>query len=120
MENFFHYKTYIETDNPTEQSGLLPARRLYYNDMILNKPANKKEAIEHLNILSSNTHQVYTGVFLMVKENDISLSFYEKTDVTFNHLDTNDIEYYTTHCNPYDKKIRRNPFQVFGHRGAIV
>ena len=76
---------------------------VYYNDMILNKPANKKEAIEHLNILSANTHQVYTGVFLMVKEKDISLSFYEKTDVTFNHLDNNDIEYYTTHCNPYDK-----------------
>ena len=76
---------------------------VYYNDMILNKPADKKEAIEHLNILSANTHQVYTGVFLMVKEKDISLSFYEKTDVTFNHLYNNDIEYYTTHCNPYDK-----------------
>ena len=76
---------------------------VYYKNMILNKPKDKKEAIEHLNMLSANTHQVYTGVSLMIKGKNTNLSFFEKTDVTFNSLNSNDIEHYTTHCNPYDK-----------------
>ena len=56
------------------------------NNKILNKPLNKKEAINHLNLLSNNKHIVYTGVSLINLSQNINKTFIEKTIVYFNKL----------------------------------
>jgi septum formation protein len=68
---------------------------------ILNKPADRDEAIRMLTTLSGQTHQVFTGVCISsAKKRKI---FREETGVTFRHLTTADIEYYIDHFKPYDK-----------------
>ena len=76
---------------------------VYHDKKILNKPKNKDEAKEHLNILSDSTHIVYTGVFAHIKSSNTTLSFYDKTYVTFYKLNNKDINYYIDYFKPYDK-----------------
>ena len=73
------------------------------NNKILNKPSNKKEAINHLNLLSNTKHIVYTGVSLINLSQNINKSFIEKTTVYFNKLNNNEINNYVTKFKPYDK-----------------
>lgn len=68
---------------------------------ILGKPKSSKEAISMLKMLSGNTHTVYTGVAI-VKAAKKSV-FYEKTDVTFWELTSEEIEAYVNSGEPFDK-----------------
>lgn len=68
---------------------------------ILNKPGNRAEAIEMLSSLSGKTHTVMTGVCILTNEQEIS--FDDSTQVTFQDLDQNEIQYYIDHYKPYDK-----------------
>ena len=68
---------------------------------ILGKPADKEDARRMINLLSGKTHQVYTGVTLSLKGK--SLTFSEKTDVTFFPLSDEEIEEYISSKEPYDK-----------------
>lgn len=68
---------------------------------ILNKPANRAEAISMLTALSGKTHIVMTGVCILsvAKEE----SFDDTTEVTFKKLTQQEIEFYVDHYKPYDK-----------------
>lgn len=68
---------------------------------ILNKPADRNEAIEMLTQLSGNTHSVMTGVCILSKEKEIS--FDDTTQVTFVSLTRQEIEFYVDQYKPYDK-----------------
>lgn len=68
---------------------------------ILNKPNDRTEAIEMLSSLSGRTHTVMTGVCILTKEQEIS--FDDSTQVTFQDLDQNEIQYYIDQYKPYDK-----------------
>ena len=68
---------------------------------ILNKPANRAEAIMMLSSLSGNTHMVITGVCILSKEKEIS--FDDVTEVTFQSLSKEEIEFYVDSYKPYDK-----------------
>jgi septum formation protein len=68
---------------------------------IYEKPNDKPHAIEMLTALSGKTHEVITGVCILSKQKEISFS--EKTQVTFNALTREEIEYYVEHYKPYDK-----------------
>jgi len=68
---------------------------------ILNKPADRAEAIEMLTALSGTTHIVITAVCLLSK--DKSDCFEDWTEVTFKHLSQKEIEYYVDNYKPYDK-----------------
>jgi len=68
---------------------------------ILNKPADRDEAIKMLSALSGNTHRVMTGVSIISEEKEES--FDETTLVTFEKLSLRDIEFYIDHFQPYDK-----------------
>ena len=68
---------------------------------ILGKPNNRDEAISMLTRLSGHVHQVYTGVAIITGENTIM--FYEKTDVEFWPLKTQEIEQYVLTGEPFDK-----------------
>lgn len=69
--------------------------------IILGKPHNRTEAINMLQLLSSRTHQVITGVTILSNEKQIT--FHEITYVTFDNLSENDINTYIDSENVYDK-----------------
>ena len=74
-----------------------------YKNIILNKPKNRKEAFNHLNLLNNSKHTVYTGVALINKSKKIKKSFIDKTEVYFNKLTDKEIKYYIDKYRPYDK-----------------
>lgn len=67
----------------------------------LAKAADKEEAKAMLTLLSGNTHQVITGVCL--KTNIKTVSFSETTQVHFDKLSDEEIEYYIEKYQPFDK-----------------
>ncbi len=68
---------------------------------IINKPADRAEAIAMLQKLSGKKHRVITGVVILL--NDQEVSFSETTHVEFHPLTLQQIEYYVDHYQPYDK-----------------
>ncbi|EFA75829.1 hypothetical protein PPL_10884 [Heterostelium album PN500] len=76
-------------------------------DTILEKPKSIENAKEMLAGLSGRKHIVYTGVHLIVTNNDnqqsISKSFYEATEVEFDTLSDELIAYYVDNYKPLDK-----------------
>ena len=89
-----------------------------YGDEILGKPKDLADAYRMLRLLSGHTHQVYTGVTLILKktgsigedtgsaDDDIDirrLTFFEKTDVSFHELTDEEILAYVHTEEPLDK-----------------
>ena len=76
-----------------------------YRDEILGKPADKQEAYDMLSMLADRTHQVYTGVSLIVNKDGVTniKTFYEKTDVTFYPIYKEDLRRYVESGDPLDK-----------------
>ena len=72
---------------------------------ILGKPKDKEDARRMITMLSGKTHQVYTGVTLMIFKGERmhQETFYEKTDVTFYEMTAEQIEEYISTMEPYDK-----------------
>lgn len=68
---------------------------------ILNKPADRREAIDMLQSLSGRTHQVMTGVCILSREQE--RTFDDTTEVTFRKLSPEEIEFYIDRCQPFDK-----------------
>jgi septum formation protein len=71
------------------------------NKTILNKPKDRKEAIEMLQSLSGKIHLVITAVCLLSKEK--SICFDDRTEVTFKKLTNKEIEFYIDNYKPFDK-----------------
>lgn len=71
------------------------------NNKILNKPADKPEAISMLSALSGKTHLVMTGVCILSADKEES--FDDTTEVTFKKLSAEEIEFYIDNYKPYDK-----------------
>jgi len=76
-----------------------------YSGEILGKPIDEEDAKDMLSMLSDRTHQVYTGVSIVICENGESrkVTFSECTDVTFAMLDKYDIADYVASKDPLDK-----------------
>lgn len=72
---------------------------------ILGKPKDREDARRMITMLSGKTHQVYTGVTLMIFKDErmTQKTFYEKTDVTFYEMTEKQIEDYIHTSEPYDK-----------------
>lgn len=68
---------------------------------VFEKPKSSDEAIAMLKKLSGKTHEVITGVCILSKEKEVSFS--EKTSVTFEPLNENEIVYYVEQFKPFDK-----------------
>lgn len=68
---------------------------------IMNKPQDRSEAIAMLSELSGKTHLVMTGVCILSKEKEES--FDDTTEVTFQNLSQNEIEFYVDNYKPFDK-----------------
>ncbi|AXI08834.1 septum formation protein Maf [Oceanobacillus zhaokaii] len=72
-----------------------------YNQKIFEKPKNKEDAIQMLTALSGDVHEVYTGV--MIRSVDNEIVFAERTKVEFWPLTKDEIEWYISTNEPYDK-----------------
>jgi septum formation protein len=68
---------------------------------IYNKPENYEDGVRILSELSGNTHTVATGVCISTKNDKISFTI--KTEVTFEKITDNEINYYLTNYQPFDK-----------------
>lgn len=72
-----------------------------YKQTIFEKPNNKKQAYQMISALSGDVHDVFTGVMIRsCKERTV---FVERTRVEFWPLSTNEIEWYVSSKDPYDK-----------------
>ena len=70
------------------------------NGKILGKPNNEKDSVLMLRSLSGTTHEVITGVSLIVLESEIDITFNERTFVSFNTLSNEEILNYIKKYNP--------------------
>ncbi len=68
---------------------------------VLGKPADEAEAKDMLRLLSGRTHQVITGVTLLTC--DVKKTFAVQSEVTFDVLTEEEIEYYVKRYCPMDK-----------------
>jgi septum formation protein len=75
---------------------------VWCNGKMLGKPADEQEARQMLQMLSNNTHQVYTAVTLVTKNGEVD-AFVDRTDVTFRELTDNEIDFYIANRHPMDK-----------------
>lgn len=71
------------------------------NNTVIGKPNSRVDAIQCLEQLSAQTHQVITGVVLSYQDQVVSFS--ETTLVEFHPLTKNQIEFYVDKFKPYDK-----------------
>ena len=72
-----------------------------YENKVLGKPIDSKDAFRMLKELSGNTHTVYTGVSLLL--NGEINSFLDSTEVSFYDLSDEEITFYINHYKPMDK-----------------
>lgn len=68
---------------------------------LLNKPADREEALVMLKQLSGRSHQVYTGVCVATKE--WKHSFTDCTKVTFAKMSKRELQHYIENYKPFDK-----------------
>ena len=71
------------------------------NNTVIGKPFSRVDAIQCIEKLSDQAHQVITGVVLSYQ--DQLISFSETTLVEFHPLTKNQIEFYVDKFKPYDK-----------------
>ncbi|WP_304201358.1 Maf-like protein [Flavobacterium alvei] len=74
---------------------------VWHKNKALGKPKDALDAFEILKSLSNATHEVITSVCF--KTNTTVEVFYEVTQVTFNELSDEAIQYYIENYKPFDK-----------------
>ncbi len=88
--------------NNNEKTLVITADTIvWFNNQVLNKPKDFDEAVEMLQRLSGEKHQVYTAVCLKTKNKQ--KSFFACSDVYFRNLTKEEIYWYVENCKPYDK-----------------
>ncbi len=85
----------------TEQILITADTVVIKNDRILGKPATENEARTMLKSLSNGPHHVTTGVCIMF--NDQIILFDDTTEVHFNKLSREEIDFYIKNYAPFDK-----------------
>lgn len=74
---------------------------VWCGNQVLGKPVDSEDAVNILNAISGNTHEVITGVSIITKTK--SISFSESTRVTFEKMTEEEISFYVEKFRPYDK-----------------
>ena len=90
-----------------------------YEGKILGKPSDPEAAVKMLSMLQGNTHQVYTGVTVLVREEENWKvhTFHECTDVIFYPVTKEEIAEYVNSKDPMDKA---GSYGIQGAWGAYV
>ena len=76
---------------------------VYLNDKFYGKPKNSQESFKMLRSLSGKSHEVITGVSLILLSKNIDCTFYQKTIVTIEDMTNEEILAYIKEYNPLDK-----------------
>lgn len=74
-----------------------------YHHHVLGKPADEKDALRMIKLLSGQWHQVYTGLCLYDPAREIKLTGHEMTRVKFRKLSLPEIKRYVATGEPMDK-----------------
>jgi len=88
---------------------------VWCHESVLGKPANDKEAVSFLRMLSGCRHEVITAICL--RDNERKSLFSVTTGVTFRELSDEEIIYYVTNYHPYDKAGAYGIQEWIGLRG---
>lgn len=76
---------------------------VFFQNQILGKPKDEKDAFCMLKAMSGNTHTVYTGVSIIDTGNGQTETFYEATQVEFYDVTDQEIKDYIATGAPMDK-----------------
>ena len=95
---------------------------VWINNQVLNKPADYKDAVRMLKLLSGKMHTVYTGVCLSLpspKGEGLRVrSFSVSTKVYFKKLTDKEIDFYVLNYKPYDKAGAYGAQEWIGYVGV--
>lgn len=111
---------YQQEQEVTEDTVIIGADTIVaFGEEILGKPKNEEDAKNTLGKLQNHTHQVYTGVTVIVltKDGPKSVCFHEKTDVTMYPVTKKQIETYVSTLEPMDKA---GSYGIQGRGAALV
>ena len=73
------------------------------NDKLFGKPKDNQESFEMLKMLSGKSHEVITGVSIMLLSENIDYTFNQRTYVTMTNISDEEILTYINNFNPSDK-----------------
>ena len=78
---------------------------VYFNGIVLGKPADRSNAVSMLSALQNKSNDVYTGTTIIIKKEHsiIVETFYTKSTVYFKPMSYNDIQNYVNTKEPLDK-----------------
>ncbi|MEI3613425.1 Maf family protein [Pseudogracilibacillus sp. SO30301A] len=85
----------------TDQVVLAADTVVSYNGEIFEKPKDKTDAFDMISALSGHVHEVFTGV--LIRSSDGEVVFTERTEVEFWRLSKEEIDWYISTDEPYDK-----------------
>jgi len=90
---------------------------VYVNGMFFGKPKNCDHAYQMLKVLSGQCHQVYTGVCITCSASGFIDIRYEKTNVFFAALSSEEIKRYISSKEPMDKA---GAYAIQGRGGMFI
>lgn len=90
---------------------------VYCQERILGKPKSREEAVEMLRLLQNSKHTVLTGV--CIRSLDKEISFTSSSDVYFNKISDEEIDYYIDHYKPFDKAGSYGVQEWIGYIGLL-
>ena len=89
---------------------------VYLNGELLEKPADRADALRMLGELNGQTHTVYTAVCITSLEKQVS--FTDATHVTFGQMTPDELEHYVDVYQPYDKAGAYGAQEFMGYVGV--
>lgn len=90
---------------------------VYCQERILGKPKSREDAVEMLRLLQNNKHTVLTGV--CIRSLDKEISFTSSSDVYFNKISDEEIDYYIDRYKPFDKAGSYGVQEWIGYIGLL-
>ena len=92
----------LRLEQPAQRFAVIGADTVVALDhQIMGKPTDRADCVRMLSALSGREHAVYTGVAVVVDGR--TESFYERTAVCFLQLSDEEINWYASLDEPYDK-----------------
>ena len=103
IEDISYKKCVAVAEKNTEEYVLAADTVVVIDDVILGKPEGEDDAKEMLRSLSGRQHQVVTAYTLLNVKKGFLLKDHDTTQVYFKELDADEIDWYISTGEPFDK-----------------